>query len=232
MTSRRSPLRRSSGSRAALAFASVALAAVAAAEPVSPSPSPLSADLVDTHEGVTVDWRAGTLSASGGAAADLRMPSGDLARPGAERRARAAATAKLRNALGGLPTGGAHKLDPDRIDRALNRARTADVQYQSNGGAVVRMEVGFADWLEDPGGPTTALAVRETHLVATPRAVVGGQEISLGAATYRVGPAPPDAGARAVRVDRSGRLVIDGGADLAAKLAHGAALIYVQKVLR
>jgi hypothetical protein len=232
MTSRRSPPRRSSGSRAALVFASIAFAAVAAAEPTSPSPSPLSADLIDTHEGVTVDWRAGTLSAAGGAAADLRMPSVDLARPGAERRARAAATAKLRNALGALPAGGGHKLDPDRIDRALNRARTADVQYQSNGGAVVRMEVGFADWLEDPTAPTTTLAVREAHLIATPGAVVGGQEISLGAATYRVGSPPADAGARAVRVDHSGRLVVDGGVDLAAKLARGVAVIYVQKVLR
>src|SRR5580692_3214473 len=228
MTSRRSPPRPSSGSRAGLVFASVALAAVASAEPASPS----STDLVDTHEGVTVDWRAGTLSAAGGAAADLRMPSVDLARPGAERRARAAATAKLRVALGALPAGGGHKLDPDRIDRALNKARTTDLQYQSNGGAVVRMEVGFADWLEDPGAPTTALTVREAHLVAAPRALVGAREISLGAATYRVGQPPADAGARAARVDHSGRLVIDGGVDLAAKLARGVALIYVQKVLR
>jgi len=179
-----------------------------------------------------VDWRAGTLSATGGAAADLRMPSVDLARPGAERRARAAATAKLRTALGVLPAGGGHKLDPDRIDRALNKARTTDVQYQSNGGAVIRMEVGFADWLEDPGAPATALVVREAHLAAAPRAVVGDREIALGAATYRIGPPPADAGARAARVDHSGRLVIDGGADLAAKLARGVALIYVQKVLR
>ena len=230
MTSRRSPPRPSSGSRAALVFASIASAAVAFAEP--PSPSPFSTDLVETHEGVTVDWRAGTLSAAGGAAADLRMPSVDLARPGAERRARAAATAKLRVALGALPAGGGHKLDPDRIDRALNKARTTDVQYQSNGGAVIRMEVGFADWLEDPGAPPMTLAVREAHLAAAPRAVVGAREIALGAATYRVGPPPADAGARAARVDHSGRLLIDGGADLAAKLAHGAALIYVQKVLR
>ena len=188
--------------------------------------------LQETRGGVTIDWQAGTLGATGGAAADLRMPSVDLARPGAERRARAAATAKLRVALGALPAGGGHKLDPDRIDRALNKARTTDLQYQSNGGAVVRMEVGFADWLEDPGAPTTALTVREAHLVAAPRALVGAREISLGAATYRVGQPPADAGARAARVDHSGRLVIDGGVDLAAKLARGVALIYVQKVLR
>jgi hypothetical protein len=234
MTSRRSLPRRSSGSRAALVFASIASAAVASAEPASPSPP--SADLIDTHDGVTVDWRAGTLSASGGAAADLRMPSVDLARPGAERRARAAATAKLRTALGALPAGGGHKLDPDRIDRALNRARAVDVQYQSNGGAVIRMEVRFADWLEEPDAPPTALSVREAHLAATPKAVVGGKEISLGAATYRLGSPPADSGAHAARVDHSGRLSIDAGGDgkgeLAAKLAHGVALIYVQKVQR
>jgi hypothetical protein len=228
MTSRRSLPRRSSGSRAALVFAAIASAAVASAEPASPA----SSDLIDTHEGVTIDWRAGTVSASGGAAADLRMPSVDLARPGAERRARAAATAKLRTALGALAAGGGHKLDPDRIDRALNRARSVDVQYQSNGGAVIRMEVRFADWLENPDAPTTALSVRDAHLAAAPRAVVGGQEISLGAATYRVGSPPAEVGARTARVDHSGRLVVEGGGELAAKLARGVALIYVQKVLR
>src|SRR5580704_2754823 len=220
MTSRRSPPRRSSGNSAALVVVALAWSALASAQSGPP-------DLVETHDGVTIDWRAGTVSATGGAAADLRMPSVDLARPGAERRARAAATAKLRTALGALPAGGGHKLDPDRIDRALNKARSTDVQYQSNGGAVIRMEVGFADWLEDPGAPATALVVREAHLAAAPRAVVGDREIVLGEANYRVGPPPADAGARAARVDHSGRLVIDGGADLAAKLARGVALIYV-----
>jgi hypothetical protein len=208
------------------ALASLAWATLAFAEP---TPSP---ELTEAHDGVTIDWRAGTLSATGGAAADLRMPSVDLARPGAERRARASATAKLRTALGALPTGSGHPLDPDQIDRALGRARATDVQYQSNGGAVVRMEVGFADWLENPAAAVTTLAVHEAHLGAAPRAVVGGQEISLGAATYRLGAAPAGAHAHAARLDRSGRLVVEGGADLAGKLAHGPALIYVQKVLR
>jgi hypothetical protein len=181
---------------------------------------------------VTIDWRAGTLAATGGAAADLRMPSVDLARPGAERRARAAAVAKLRAALAALPAGGARKLDPDRVDRALGRARATDTQYQSNGGAVVRMQVGFSDWLEDPAAPATTLSVREAHLVASPRAVVGGQEIALGAATYRTGPPPADAAAHPARLDHQGRLAIEGSGELAAKLARGPAVIYVQKVLR
>jgi hypothetical protein len=213
-------------SLARAALVSLAWSALASAE------SPAPAELVETRDGVTIDWRAGTLTATGGAAADLRMPSVDLARPGAERRARAAAVGKLRAALAALPAGGGRKLDPDRIDKALGRARAADVQYQSNGGAVVRLEVGFADWLDDPAAAPTVLSVHETHLAASPRAVVGGQEIALGAATYRTGAPPADARAHAARADHAGRLVIEGGADLSAKLAHGAALIYVQKVLR
>src|SRR5579863_568988 len=122
MTSRRSPPRRSSGSSAALmawlagaTLASLAWATLASAE------APASSELVETREGVSIDWRAGTLAATGGAAADLRMPSVDLARPGAERRARAAALGKLRTALTSLPAGGGRKLDPDRVDRALGR---------------------------------------------------------------------------------------------------------------
>jgi hypothetical protein len=191
-----------------------------------------SPDLSETRDGVTIDWRAGKLTASGGAAADLRMPSVDLARPGAERRARAAALGKLRVALSALPAGGGRKLDPDRVDRALGRAHATDTQFQSNGGAVVRMEVGFSDWLEEPATPPTILSVHEAHLGASPSAVVGGKEIGVGAATYRTGTPPADAGARQIRIDHAGRLVIEGGAELAAKLARGPAVIYVQKVLR
>jgi hypothetical protein len=207
------------------------VASLAWATLVFAAPPPAS-DLVETRESVTIDWRAGTLAATGGAAADLRMPGVDLARPGAERRARAAAVGKLRAGLGALLGGGGRKLDPERIDRALARARATDTQYQSNGGAVVRMEVGFSDWLEDPAAPATTLSVREAHLVAAPRALVGGREIALGAATYRTGAPPADAAARPARLDHAGRLVIEGSAELAAKLARGPAVIYVQKVLR
>src|SRR5450432_781459 len=193
MTSRRSPPRRSSGNSAAL----VVVVALAWAALASAESGP--ADLVETREGVTIDWRAGTLSASGGAAADLRMPTVDLARPGAERRARAVAIGKLRGALAVLPLGGGHRLDPDRIDRALGVARAVDVQYQSNGGAVVRMEVVFADWLAAPGAPSVTLTVHEAHLAASPTAVVGGKEISIGAATYHLGAPPAGAEARAAR---------------------------------
>ena len=134
------------------------------------------------------------------------MPSVDLARPGAERRARAAATAKLRTALGGPPARRRAQARPrsDR-SRAQPGPRTTDVQYQSNGGAVIRMEVGFADWLEDPG--------RADHGADRSRSPPGrvaegggrrpGDLARRGDLPRRVAP-PADAGARAARVDHCG----------------------------
>ncbi|HVV16173.1 MAG TPA: hypothetical protein VHH90_03140 [Polyangia bacterium] len=228
MTSRRSPPRRSSGNSLArlalIALLAAALPRARAAEHES------AGDLTSTRDGVTVDWSAGTLSASGGAAADLRMPSVDLSRPGAVRRARAAALARLRVALESLPLGNGRKLDAARVERALGRARTADVQYQSNGGAVVRLEISFADWLEDGSPPKVALTAPALHLAAAPSARVGGRDVTVGAATYKVGPAPADA--HAAKADHAGRLAVDGDAELAGKLARGVVVIYVGKVLR
>src|SRR5690242_17950455 len=111
MTSRPSPPRRSSGSRRA------ALALLAGA--VSLAGGAVRADLGDalkqTLAGAAVDWEAGTIAATAGAAPDLRMPSVDLSRPGAQRRAHAAAVTKLRAALGSLPLGSGNKLTAAEI---------------------------------------------------------------------------------------------------------------------
>jgi hypothetical protein len=186
--------------------------------------------LQESRGGVSIDWQIGTLGAAGGAAADLRMPSVDLARPGAERRAHAAALAKLRAALATLPLGGGRTLGAPEIERVVGRARTVDTQYQSNGGAVTRLEVRFADWIEQKEPPTVTLTAPAMRLVAAPVATVAGREIRVGAATFRLGPAPAGSNAVAARVDRAGRLVVDAGGDLATKLAGGIALIYLQKV--
>jgi hypothetical protein len=189
--------------------------------------------LQETRAGATVDWQAGTLAATGGAAPDLAMPSVDLARPGATRRATAAAQAKLRAALSELPTGAA-KLTPAEIERAIGHARAVDTQLQSNGGAVVRVEVRFGDWLEKPvaAEPAAVLTVPAMRLGAAPAVRIGGREAQIGAALYRLGTAPPDAHAIPARVDGKGRVELPREVDREDKLAHGAALIYVQKVLR
>jgi hypothetical protein len=195
--------------------------------------------LHETRGGVTVDWAEGTLASSGGAAADLRMPSADLARPGAVRRAREAALAKLRAVLADLPLGGGRTLTSPAVERALARARTGDVQYQSNGGAVARVTVRFSDWIDGdtpPAGtspaPVATLLVTSMHLSAAPAIKIGKQEAAIGAAQYRLGAPPAGAGAMRARLDRGGRLLLEGDAELAAKLARGLVVIYVEKVLR
>ena len=193
--------------------------------------------------GATVDWEAGTLAASGGAAADLRMPSVDLSRPGAQRRAQAAAVAKLRAALVSLPLGSGNKLTNPEIERALGRARAVDVQYQSNGGAIVRVEIRFGDWLETPNAQADgqsknesfAVAVPAIHLGAAPTARIGKRDVRVGAAVYRITGGKGDKVDKNVadaKVDKDGRLVLSGDAQLPDKLARGQVMIYVGKLQR
>jgi hypothetical protein len=196
-----------------------------------------SSPLVEHHDGVEIDWAAGTLTAKAGAAADLHMPSADVARAGAVRRAEAAARARLERALASLPLGGDRKLPASAAERALAHARTTATDYQSNGGALVRVMVRFVDWIDPPpveGAPVAlTLAVPAMHLGASPLAKVGDAERPLGAALYRLGAPPGAAKAVPAKLDRAGRLVIEAKhAPAAEKLASGAALIYVGKVLR
>jgi hypothetical protein len=192
--------------------------------------------LKQTLAGASVDWESGTIAATGGAAGDLRMPSVDLSRPGAERRARAAAAAKLRAALATLPLGSGNKLTTAEIDRALGRARAVDTQYQSNGGAIVRVEVRFGDWLETPNAQDGfAVAVSSMHLGAAPTARIGKRDVRIGAAVYRVSDANVKQTVKNVtdgKVDKDGRLVLSGDAQLPDKLARGQVIIYVGKLQR
>jgi hypothetical protein len=232
MTSRRSPPRRSSGSRAplgALVFVVALLAGGAApgAEAV----------LTEMRDGAEIDWAAGTVTAAGGAAADLRMPSADVARPGAVRRAEASARAQLGRALAELPLGGGRKLSAAAIERTLGRARVSGTEYQSNGGALVRVTARFGDWLEAAAeadaAPVAVLTMSAMPLGAAPLARWGaGRQGELGAAIYRVGVPPKDAHPLPAKLDRAGHVAVDASAGLAQKLARGLTLIYVQKVVK
>ncbi|HVZ72587.1 MAG TPA: hypothetical protein VHJ20_09450 [Polyangia bacterium] len=198
--------------------------------------------LRETRAGVAVDWSEGTLTASGGAAADLRMPNAAAARAGSLRRAEAAARKTLERALAELPLGGGRKLDADEVARAGARACVTATDYQSNGGVLVRLTSRFGDWRPEaasPGArPAAVLVVPSMALAAAPvvrvgrasKGAAGDAGVDTGAAVYRLGPAPRDVGAVAAKVDRAGRVVVDGA--LAEKLAHGTLLIYVEKVTR
>jgi hypothetical protein len=200
---------------------------------------------VEEKSGVTVDWRRGAIAATAGAAGDHRMPSADAARPGAERRARAAARARIAEALRALPLGGGRHLDEAAVDRAANRARATSVEYQSNGGALVRMEIAFGDWVEakpevsaagsgaDDGQPAPVpILLPQGHLAAAPVVVVGGREVVLGGARYSTTAGMPTGiQPLAVHADKQGRLLVDEGGK-PQELAGRQAVIYVQKILR
>jgi len=232
MTSRRSPPRRSSGNSGA-AIALFAVVAIASAAGAARADHAVAA-LKETRAGADIDWAAGTVVASGGAAADLRMPSVDLARPGAQRRAQAGAVAKLRAALADLPLGAGKKLTAPEIDRAIGRSRAADVQYQSNGGAIARMELRFGDWLEPPNAAEVcmAVAVPSMRLGAAPTARIAGRDVRVAAAHYAMKDAGMVKNVVDARVDKEGRVVLEGDAKLADRLARCVVLIYVAKVQR
>ena len=223
------PRRRAAARRLALVLVAGGLVAA----------SPALADpLLQEAHGVVVDWRHGTVTARGVAAADWRMPSADVARAGAERRARGEGRNHLVETLRGLPLGGGRKLDEAGIARAVDRARTQHVEYQSNGGVTLELVVGFGDW-DEPGDAGTAaevapLALRlsEGSLAAAPRVLIGETEVALGPVSYATSAElAEDVRPIAVRADRKGRLVADG--KLAPdELAHRRAVIYVQKIQR
>jgi hypothetical protein len=215
--------------RAALAL----LAAVAVVSAAAAARAEHGDALKQTLAGAAVDWEAGTIAVSGGAAADLRMPSVDLSRPGALRRAHAAAVARLRAALGSLPLGSGNKLTGPEIERALARARDVDVQYTSNGGAIVRVEIRFGDWLEKPNAQDGfAVAVPSMHLSAAPTARIGKRDVRVGAAVYRVADGKGVKNVTDGKIDKDGRLVLAGDAQLPERLAGGQVIIYVGKLQR
>ena len=190
----------------------VATAATQAAEPTA---------FKRSVAGTEVDWSAGVITAQAGSAADIRMPGPNAARPGAERRARAAAEAKLQAAL--------HELGLDKSikDKAvLEHAAVSKVEYQSNGGVVLWLGVRFTDLIPAKAAPK-ALKVTSMPFEMVPTLVAGGKEARVASATYRPASACPK-DATPVRRDEKGRLVLPSS-DLIDSLAGSAVVIYLEK---
>jgi hypothetical protein len=201
--------------------------------------------LVHASGAVEIDWGAGTISARGGSAPDLRLPTAEMARPGAERRARGRAQTSLRDALDDMPLGPHDKLSSADIDAALARAHQESIEYQSNGGVLLRLGLSFAELAptkETPAKPAPvpqakvpehALSVATMPFELAPRLRAGEREQSVAWAVYRMGAPPADVKAIAVRRDGAGRLVLPKGEGKAfQKLAGAPVVIYVQKTFR
>ncbi len=171
--------------------------------------------------GSEVDWSAGTLTAQAGSAADMRMPGPNAARPGAERRARAAAEAKLLAAL--------RELGLDKPSRtALDYAAVSRIEYQSNGGVVLWLTLRLADVVPAKPAPRP-LRIASMPFEIAPALVAGGKEARVAVATYRpAADCPKDA--LPVHRDGKGRLVLPPGqAELIDSLAGSAVVIYLEK---
>lgn len=170
--------------------------------------------------GVEVDWSEGTLTAQAGAAADLRMPGPNAARPGAERRARAAAEKKLHAALRALG------LADDKV--ALEPATVARIEYQSNGGVVLWLSIRFSDLAAAQGGPWAFKTATMPFEIA-PTVVAEGKAVRLARATYRKALDCPKDAVPVLR-DGQGRLVLPTARqELLDSLAGASVVIYLEK---
>ena len=176
--------------------------------------------------GAEVDWSAGTITVQAGAAADLRMPGPNAARPGAERRARAAAEKRLHAALREL---GQLRIDRKADDQAaLEHVAVSRIEYQSNGGVVLWLSVRFSDLVPARGGPW-AFKIAAMPFEIAPTVVAGGKEVRVALATYRTAPDCPEDAVPVLR-DEKGRLVLPAGRkEIIDSLAGSAVVIYLEK---
>jgi hypothetical protein len=168
-----------------------------------------------------VDWSAGVVTAQAGSAADIRMPGPNAARPGAERRARAAAEAKLSAAL--------HALGLDNLTTGKT-ASVSRIEYQSNGGVVLWLSVRFSELVPAKAAPRS-LKVATMPFEFAPTLVAGGKEARVASATYGpISASPKDA--IPVRRDEKGRLVLPSPSlspQTIDSLAGSAVVIYLEK---
>jgi hypothetical protein len=214
--------------------------------------------VVETMTGrVEIDWSAGRIRAVGAGAADLRAPGPEVARIGAERRARQDAAARLVEAARALrwttgTVGEAIDADPaakQRLEAAAERLADVDVRHFSDGSVEVTLALpleAVRSALAPPPRPAssegapTAIVVDARKARAAP---LLGVSLVAGADRY-AGPAiwlrdlaaakkDPRAGQRVVET-RADDLAADGAltvtlpeSDLAAARNAGALVIVV-----
>jgi hypothetical protein len=169
-----------------------------------------------------VDWTRGTVTAQAGAAADMRMPGPNSARPGAERRARATAEAKLMEACKSM----GKILD----DKAAKSSTVSRIEYQSDGGVILWLSLQFSELVQAKPAPISLKVAAMPFEVAPWIALAGdGKKVQVGLATYRPSSASPK-DAVPVRRNGKGQLELPAGqAKNVDSLAGAAVVIYLEK---
>ena len=151
------------------------------------------------------------------------MPGPNAARPGAERRARAAAEAKLLAALSELG------LDRPSKDKTVQEHATISrIEYQSDGGVVLWLSFVFSTWCRPRAAPR-ALQIASMPFEIAPTLAIEGQDVRVAIATYRpAAECPKDA--VQVRRDGKGRLVLPATPrETTDSFAGSAVVIYLEK---
>jgi hypothetical protein len=172
--------------------------------------------------GAEVDWSTGTITVQAGSPADLHMPGPNAARPGAQRRARAAAEEKLAAAVAALVKGGVS------VGKDVGSlAKVSRTEYQSDGGVVLWLTLGFSDLVPAHGAPV-ALRVAKMPLEFAPVIRLAGQAVRLGCATYRLAAHGPG-DAILAELDARGELALSAAAGPAEAFAGRAAVIYLDE---
>jgi hypothetical protein len=172
---------------------------------------------------VEIDWSQGLITAQAGASADIRMPGPNAARPGAQRRARAAAEEKLRAACKTIGQG--RSLDDKG---AIALATLSRIEYQSDGGVVLWLSIRFADLIAAKPTPI-AFKIASMPFELSPSVEASGRQAQVGLATYRpFATCPKDA--IPVRRNAKGHLELPASqAKVVESLADSAVVIYLEK---
>jgi len=197
--------------------------------------------------GVSLDWTRGLLLARAAAVAALTAPSPELARVGAERKAKTRAEQLLKTALGKIPLTGltwkALRKDKDRearLTEVLEDPLVVEVEYASDGTTVVTLGVPLAALRDAIAGSVMAPPGGEggvESVLLDARGVVSRPVLNLSVGDAIIGPAvyvqnegealsDPRLGKRMIRARtksaKNGRLQVEAEGPVAGALADGA----------
>lgn len=239
---------------AALALGAAALAIAAHAHAQAPAAGAVAGAVIDDRGGEgAIDWTRGLVISGGAAAADLRARTPEVARVGAERRARARARDALRDLVAQVPLASGRRVGDvaasdtgaaEALERALERAIDVDIDYGTDGSVVVRLGLplellrsALGGAAPPPGGAeVSGVLVRAGGVLDEPAlglALRAGDEIYTGPVVFRRAGArrDPRLGGEVLEAEaesvHDGAVAIDLDGDSLARARRAGALVVI-----